>query len=147
MKKFVQILFLWLAGLGLLGHAFIPHHHHNHNNDVCAQDNITNNHSEPDHDHHHHSNGCTHEQTKFEAESKYFAENCADHSHDHEQACSFQNHSFIEKGNTLHAATIINLFVLRQVESKPVNYIIYQAKKAKDNSYLFRSNRAPPVMA
>jgi len=141
MRRFVQILFLWLAGIGLLGHLLIPHHHHNNSDEACAQENI-----ETEHQHHSDSD-CTHEHNDFTAESNYFAENCANHSHDHEQACSFQNHSFIEKGNTVLTATIISLLTIKKDESRPINYLFYQAKKAKDTKYQFRPNRAPPVIA
>lgn len=36
MGKIFHIIFLWIAGLLILAHQFIPHHHHNSENESCS---------------------------------------------------------------------------------------------------------------
>ncbi|HCC29349.1 MAG TPA: hypothetical protein DEQ03_04725 [Marinilabiliales bacterium] len=39
MGRNIRILFLWLAGILMMGHGLIPHHHHDLEHNSCAKEN------------------------------------------------------------------------------------------------------------
>ncbi len=127
-KRILQILFLWIAGFGILGHSIIPHHHHDNENEkqTCEH-------------------SCEHEQSAPEllVLDNYDFEN---HGHDQDHSCSFQDDSFIMQTFPLLAATITTLLVIDEPTVPVFAYENYDSKITVNPFYRSKTTRGPPAL-
>lgn len=135
MMRILQILFLWLAGFTLLGHSVIPHHHHHSKEQVCAQEvPVSCDHEHRGNDHHH-------------GIDSDLADNCFNHQHEQEEACSLNVNTYIEYQQiVLFALQSSNLFL----SSPPTQSITYDNSNSGEiNKCLCEqhSGRAPPILS
>ncbi len=129
MKRILQILFLWIAGLGMLGHSFIPHHHHDNENEKqnCEH-------------------SCEHE--KSSSESIYLDNfDFENHGHDKNHSCSFQDDSFIKQSFPELAATIISLLLIQETETPVFTYQNSNTRLKLNPFYQSKTTRGPPALA
>ncbi len=128
MKRILQILFLWIAGLGIVGHSIIPHHHHDNENEkqTCEH-------------------SCEHEN---KAAGALYIASCdfESHEHDHDHSCSFQDNSFIKQTFSVLTATITNLLIVQELETPVFKYQNNNAKLKANPFYHSKATRGPPAL-
>lgn len=136
MMKVLQIAFLWVAGLGLLGHSIIPHHHHSSKEQHCNYDNTAESHDS------------THEHQHFgEHDADHSCDEYANHEHEEKNACELQvntytKHTLIQLVATLTSSTSYSIQEQKQHA--------YNAFRIDFTQRLFLGNyfgRAPPTLS
>lgn len=135
MMKFIQILFLWLAGFTLLGHSIVPHHHHNDIEQICSHE------APPKCSHEHNS-----EHHNHLADTKT-ADNCINHQHEHEEACTLHVNTYIEhQQNTFYA--VLNSIQKYSFQNE-ISFTYDTSNSGKTNSCLGHQHhgRAPPILS
>lgn len=131
MMKALQITFLWMAGLLILGHNVIPHHHHESEQEACHEQHHESDHNH-DHDHHNDFN-------------LQLADDCCQDEDTQHNACNLNQRTIVKDQNAPIALLVGESFQLPN--SHKCNCALNHNYKIGIVSDAFRDespSRAPP---